>query len=174
MILNLPCTKGLRSWTLRLLFAHGTKMKNQQGFTLIELMIVVAIIAILAAIAIPAYQDYTVRSQVSEAMTLGAGPETAVTEFYQNKGRAPASNGSAGVAGSASIGGNYVANVYVSGSGVIVATMGTAGASGFGGKANAKVAGKTIVLSPTFSSGSTSWTCRTGNIAAKYLPSSCR
>jgi type IV pilus assembly protein PilA len=149
----------------------------QKGFTLIELMIVVAIIAILAAIAIPAYQDYIVRSQVSEALVLGSGPETAVAEFYQNKGTVPKSNAEAGVAKDTSIGGNYVASITIGEDGVITAKMGTGTGTGFGAKANTKVAGQTLDLSPTFSSGSIAWTCKSGKtdgLASKYLPSSCR
>src|ERR1044072_2197188 len=74
-----------------------TQMKKQQGFTLIELMIVVAIIAILAAIAISQYQDYVIRSQVSEGSALADGTKTAVAEFYQNKGYFPIDNASAGL-----------------------------------------------------------------------------
>ena len=77
--------------------------KIQKGFTLIELMIVVAIIAILAAIAIPAYQDYVIRSQVSEGMSLLDGSKTAVAEFYSNRGHFPTNNESAGLAPKASI-----------------------------------------------------------------------
>ena len=73
-------------------------MKNQKGFTLIELMIVVAIIAILAAIAISQYQDYVIRSQVSEGSSLADGMKTAVAEFYNNTGRFPVDNASAGLA----------------------------------------------------------------------------
>ena len=147
----------------------------QKGFTLIELMIVVAIIAILAAIAIPAYQDYIVRSQVSEAMTLASGPETAVAEYYQNKGTPPADNAAAGVASAASIGGNYVASVTVGSTGVITAKMGTGTAvNGFGGKTNTKIANQTLLFSPTFSTGSVAWTCKAGTLAAKYVPSTCR
>ena len=77
--------------------------KIQQGFTLIELMIVVAIIAILAAIALPAYQDYVIRSQVSEGAVLSDGAKTAVAEYYSNRGSAPVNNTSAGLASPASI-----------------------------------------------------------------------
>jgi len=86
--------------------------KMQKGFTLIELMIVVAIIAILAAIAIPAYQDYLIRTQVSEGAVLADGAKTAVAEFYSNRGSLTnANNASIGLAGPASIGGNYVGSV---------------------------------------------------------------
>ena len=88
-------------------------MKKQQGFTLIELMIVVAIIGILAAIAIPAYQDYTIRAQVSEGLNLAAGAKAAVTEFTQDRGTFPVSNDEAGIAPAADIVGKYVLSVSV-------------------------------------------------------------
>ncbi len=84
------------------------KKSIQKGFTLIELMIVVAIIAILAAIAIPAYQDYLVRTQVSEGAVLTDGAKTAISEFYSNTGNFPKTNKSAGLALPASISGKYV------------------------------------------------------------------
>jgi type IV pilus assembly protein PilA len=145
-------------------------MKNvQKGFTLIELMIVVAIIAILAAIAIPAYQDYLIRSQVSEGAVLTDGAKTAVTEFYSNAGHFPADNASAGLSPAASIAGKYVGQVEVA-SGVITATLD-------GPKVNSKVSGETFVLSPFDNGGAINWTCNKSSggstVPPKYLPSSC-
>jgi type IV pilus assembly protein PilA len=137
-----------------------------RGFTLIELMIVVAIIAILAAIALPAYQDYTIRSQVSEGSVLADGAKTAVTEFYTNRGRFPATNLSAGLAASGSIQGNYVTSLATV-TGVITAT--------YGNKANSKISNSTLVFSSySKGGGSIAWTCKSTTLAAKYLPTSCR
>ncbi|OMH41588.1 prepilin-type N-terminal cleavage/methylation domain-containing protein, partial [Neisseria meningitidis] len=94
----------------------------QKGFTLIELMIVIAIVGILAAVALPAYQDYTARAQVSEAILLAEGQKSAVTEYYLNHGEWPANNSSAGVASSTDIKGKYVQSVEVK-NGVVTATM---------------------------------------------------
>lgn len=141
----------------------------QKGFTLIELMIVVAIIAILAAIAIPAYQDYVIRSQVSEGMTLSDGAKTAVAEFYSNKGTMPSENASAGLASAESITGSYVSSVNVD-AGKITATYSMTSPQ----KANKAINGLTLILSPVTSAGSTAWTCNGGTVPNKYLPSSCR
>ena len=138
---------------------------NQQGFTLIELMIVVAIIAILAAIALPAYQDYLIRSQVSEGMTLASGAKTAVAETYANTGAMPTTNTAAGLEASNKIKGKYVTDVAVGAGGAITAT--------FGGDANAKLATKKLILTPTDQDGSISWAC-TGDMDNKYKPKACR
>jgi len=142
--------------------------KNMQGFTLIELMIVVAIIAILAAIALPAYQDYVARSQVSEAMTLAAGAKTAVAEQYANTGAFPGiTNANSGLDTAVNINGKHVLSVDVAG-GTITATMRPAPA------ASAKVADSTITFVPTDAGGSISWVCTGGTITAKFRPSNCR
>ncbi|HGJ8586618.1 TPA: pilin, partial [Neisseria gonorrhoeae] len=94
----------------------------QKGFTLIELMIVIAIVGILAAVALPAYQDYTARAQVSEAILLAEGQKSAVTEYYPNNGEWPKDNDSAGVASASKIIGKYVKQVEVK-NGVVTAQM---------------------------------------------------
>ncbi|MGY3232015.1 type IV pilus assembly protein PilA [Luteibacter sp. HA06] len=152
----------------------------QKGFTLIELMIVVAIIAILAAIAIPAYQDYTIRSQVTEGLSLADGAKTAVAEFYTNRGvlTNTGQNLSVGLATAGSIGGSYAQSVTVETTGIITVKYGKTGATnGFGTKANSKIDGKQLVLSPITKAGSLSWTCKVAAatpLETKYLPSSCR
>jgi type IV pilus assembly protein PilA len=127
--------------------------KVQQGFTLIELMIVVAIIGILAAIAIPAYQDYTIRAQVTEGMNLAAAAKAAVSESFTNKGVAPATRTAAGMSAAATdTTGKYVSSVDVT-NGTITITYG-------GAEVNAKITGLTLGLSPYVSNdGSVEWRC---------------
>ena len=144
-------------------------MKNQKGFTLIELMIVVAIIAILAAIAISQYQDYVIRSQVSEGSSLADGVKTAVGEFVNNRGYFPAANSSAGLATAASIKGEYVSAVNVG------TTTGVIIASYAGAKANTKISTgpKTLSFSAVRNAGSLEWHCKSADMPQKWCPSSC-
>ena len=152
-------------------------MKKQQGFTLIELMIVVAIIGILAAIAIPAYQDYTIRAQVSEGLNLSGGAKTAVTEYFQDRGSLPTNNNQAGIAPSGSIQGNYVSEVAVGadggrGPGVISVTYSSTGNQ----EANSAIDAAELTLTPnTANAGSVDWNCADGTgLVNKHLPAACR
>ena len=136
----------------------------QKGFTLIELMIVVAIIAILAAIALPAYQDYTKRARVSEAVSLVAGAKSAVAEYYSNENAWPSSNTDAGLETSTNIKGKGVSSVAVAGQGVITATL-----------TDKVITGGTLTFTPNDNQGSVSWVCSYGNgVQAKWVPTECR
>ncbi|ENX1472172.1 prepilin-type N-terminal cleavage/methylation domain-containing protein, partial [Neisseria gonorrhoeae] len=159
----------------------------QKGFTLIELMIVIAIVGILAAVALPAYQDYTARAQVSEAILLAEGQKSAVTEYYLNNGKWPADNGAAGVANPTEIKGKYVKEVEVK-NGVVTAEMKSDGV-------NKEIKGKRLSLWAKRQAGSVKWFCGqpvtrgagnagtdddavakddTNAIDTKHLPSTCR
>nr|WP_101079058.1 pilin [Neisseria meningitidis] len=142
----------------------------QKGFTLIELMIVIAIVGILAAVALPAYQDYTARAQMSEALTLAEGQKSAVVEYYSDNGTFPNSNTSAGIAASNEIKGKYVASVKVEGNASVASITATMNSS----NVNKDIEGKTLVLVGKQNSGSFSWECKKGSVDEKFLPSTCR
>lgn len=148
---------------------------KQQGFTLIELMIVVAIIGILAAIAIPAYQDYTVRAKVSEGLNVAAAAKLGVSEYYDSKGTLPDSNSEAGVPTGTSIVGNYVKGVFIgndtifghSSPGIIEIVYTN----------DPNILNRDIFLEPTVEAGSITWSCAFIDpvaVPAKFRPANCR
>ncbi len=156
---------------MRLHFKERNMRKNQWGFTLIELMIVVAIIGILAAIAIPMYLDYSTRSQIAEGLNLAGSAKTATTEYFQERGVFPNNNAEAGLAAAGEISGNYVVSVSVSRvsptSGVITITYGKA--------AHPFIFDEKVLLTATDNVGSVGWACASaGVIQAKHMPSACR
>lgn len=142
---------------------HQRFQGSQQGFTLIELMIVVAIIGILAAIAIPAYQDYTVRARVTEGVNLAAAARTAVSETRISTNSYPTSNEEAGI--DDTISSQYVDSVEVGADGVITVTFRNISQLGSEG---------TIEFEPAFIQGSVRWRCDGGDMENKYRPANCR
>lgn len=143
-------------------------MQQHSGFTLIELMIVIAILGILLAIAIPAYSDYTVRARVSEGLNLASAGKTQVSETRLSTGSFPASNAEAGM--SDTIQSTYVSGLTVGAQGVLTVTYNTAGGAipELGGD-------NTIQLIPTFSTGAVQWDCVTGGtVQARFRPARCR
>lgn len=156
----------------------------QKGFTLIELMIVIAIIGILAAIAIPAYQDYTIRAQVSEGLTVGSSVQVAIADYYAQNGAWPTAIAGGGTAlnFTASPAGKYVSGVTTAGGGIVITYNQAA--------VNALVKNKTLgLIAYTTAAGDIAWKCGNGaapagatasggaaatTIADKYLPKSCQ
>src|SRR5215475_16201790 len=141
-----------------------------KGFTLIELMIVVAIVGILAALALPAYQDYTVRTKVAEGLNLSAAVKLAVDDWFTSKGEMPADNLTIDLPAPAAISSKYVASVSIT-DGVITIEYAH---SGIGGSPT--MDGAKVTLTPVDNGGSISWQCAIGQQSDlyKYVPAECR
>ena len=142
-------------------------IKIQRGFTLIELMIVIAIIGIVASVAIPLYTNYLIRSQVAEGIHLSASAKVAAEEYFQGTGSFASSNARAGLTAANTITGSYVSQVEIVGSGNIEIT--------FGNEVHPLINGAVISLGPATNGGSVSWSCSGDALLPnRYVPPTCR
>jgi type IV pilus assembly protein PilA len=145
--------------------------RNTQGFTLIELMIVIAILGILLAIAIPAYSDYTIRARTSEGLNVAAAAKTAVSETRLSSGTFPTTNTLAGIA--AAISSTYVTSIVIGTGGAITITY---------KNIDTAVNNSTLVLAPSFAGNTVRWSCNAdgsgrtpvGTIVGRFVPANCR
>jgi len=144
--------------------------RTQQGFTLIELMIVVAIIGILAAVAIPAYQDYTIRAKITEGIVAGSAAKTSISEYYVSEGAMPADQTEAGMQAAADYETDIISQIVYSTTSSTVGII-TIDIKAIGGDT---VLGDDFTLTGTGDSAGVEWVCAAVAVDAKYLPANCR
>jgi type IV pilus assembly protein PilA len=140
-----------------------TAVRQSQGFTLIELMIVIAILGILLAIAIPAYNDYTIRARVSEGFVVASGAKSAVSETRISGDDWPTGNVGAGI--DVAISSTYVSDLTIGAAGTVQITF---------QNIDAQVDGSTLVLTPSFQGNTVRWECNGGSVVARFVPARCR